>query len=171
MSLESTSSNVRGVWPTCRGNRPRGCSLFTDPRNCGLHLFVVSQNGRIPVIRNAYQRSGTSIPFNPHPIGALTPFILWDRQTFSRTIPRISGTRTITIGMLCPGGPSVVLSSHEGSNPSNTVGCAWFYSEAPREFLDLVVCVICTRTHNQMWPHGGHRCTPRSFRHSSAPLC
>jgi hypothetical protein len=42
----------------------------------GLHLFVVSQSGRIPVIRNAYQRSGTSIPCNPHPIGTLTLFIL-----------------------------------------------------------------------------------------------
>jgi hypothetical protein len=137
----------------------------------GLHLFVVSQSGRIPVIRNAYQRSGTSIPCNPHPIGTLTLFILWDRRNLNWTIPRISGSCTITIGMLCPGGPSVVLSPHEGSNPSNTVGCAWFYSEALREFLDLVVCVICTRTHNQMWPRRGHRCIPRSFLHTSTPSC
>jgi hypothetical protein len=37
---------------------------------------------------------------------------------------------------------SVVLSPHEGSNPSNTVGCARFYSEAPRKFLVLVVFVL-----------------------------
>ena len=42
----------------------------------GLLVFVVSQSGRIPVIPNAYQRSGTSIPCNPHPIGTLTLFIL-----------------------------------------------------------------------------------------------
>jgi len=39
-------------------------------------ISSLSQSGRIPVIRNAYQRSGTSIPCNPHPIGTLILFIL-----------------------------------------------------------------------------------------------